>query len=691
MKAQTTNKIVSKKATLTLAIMFAMPVMASNHDHDHVHGDLQVQGKNATAHTIQANNDFSKTLNWDDRDAFERNTKGLIVPLDQHSANIMRNNFDFISQDEISDSVNPSLYRQAQVNNTAAGLYEVTDGIYQVRGTDLSNITFIRGKTGWIVYDVLLTKQAAEISTKFFLENVPTGGDLPITAMIYSHSHADHFGGSRAIQEMFPNVKVYAPVNMTKEVVDENVLAGNAMSRRASYQYGATLGTHEHGIVDAGLGKSTSTSSPEYGKGEITYVKPDYNFNQDGKFETYSIDGVEMIFIDTAGTEAPSGMATYIPSKKALWSGEMMYHGMHNIYTLRGAKVRDALKWSKDINEMINAWGEDIQVLFGSHSSPVWGQDDVLDFMKLQRDNYGFVHNQTLRLANNGVVLQDIGDAILEELPESIRKSWHTNGYHGSYSHNAKAVYNMYLGYFDMNPANLNPLPLQKESLKYVEYMGGSDVIVKKAHRDFEKGEYRFVATVLDKVVHAEPDNNEARKLLADTYEQLGYQSETMGWRNTYLTGAQELRVGTLPGTPKTASPDVLSEMTVENLLDYIAVRVDSKKAQFTPFSMNVVVPDTGEIYFVEMSNGNLSNGKVYSEKEADATLYLNKADITQMLLGNTDLTALLKLKQAGIKGKTEVLTKLQDTLVDFDTSFEIVPRPAKGKEVDANLYQHKH
>ncbi|BCL72554.1 MBL fold metallo-hydrolase [Vibrio nigripulchritudo] len=691
MKAQTTNKIVSKKATLSLAIMFAMPVMASNHDHDHVHGDLQVQGKNATTHTIQANNDFSKTLNWDDRDAFERNTKGLIVPLDQHSANIMRNNFDFISQDEIADSVNPSLYRQAQVNNTAAGLYEVTDGIYQVRGTDLSNITFIRGKTGWIVYDVLLTKQAAEISTKFFLENVPTGGDLPITAMIYSHSHADHFGGSRAIQEMFPNVKVYAPVNMTKEVVDENVLAGNVMSRRASYQYGATLGTHEHGIVDAGLGKSMSTSSPEYGKGEITYVKPDYNFNQDGKFETYSIDGVEMIFIDTAGTEAPSGMATYIPSKKALWSGEMMYHGMHNIYTLRGAKVRDALKWSKDINEMINAWGEDIQVLFGSHSSPVWGQDDVLDFMKLQRDNYGFVHNQTLRLANNGVVLQDIGDAILEELPESIRKSWHTNGYHGSYSHNAKAVYNMYLGYFDMNPANLNPLPVQKESLKFVEYMGGSDVIVKKAHSDFEKGEYRFVATVLDKVVRAEPDNNEARKLLADTYEQLGYQSETMGWRNTYLTGAQELRVGTLPGTPKTASPDVLSEMTVENLLDYIAVRVDSKKAQFTPFSMNVVVPDTGEIYFVEMSNGNLSNGKVDSEREADATLYLNKADITQMLLGNTDLTALLKLKQAGIKGKTEVLTKLQDTLVDFDTSFEIVPRPAKGKEVDANLYQHSH
>ncbi|MGF1754419.1 MBL fold metallo-hydrolase [Vibrio makurazakiensis] len=677
------------KAALALAVIFSFPVSAANHDHDHVHGELEVNGKPATAHTIQANKAFSETLNWQDRDAFERNDKGLIQPLNQASLDIMRANYDFISQDEIADSVNPSLYRQAQVNNTAAGLYEVRDGIYQVRGTDLSNITFIRGESGWIVYDVLLTKQAAETSTKFFLDNVPEGGDLPIVAMIYSHSHADHFGGSRAIQEMFPEVKVYAPNNMTKETVDENVLAGNAMSRRTAYQYGATLGAHEHGIVDAGLGKAIS-------KGDITYVAPDITLNTKDKFETLEIDGLEMVFIDTAGTEAPSGMATFIPSMKALWTGEMMYHGMHNIYTLRGAKVRDALKWSKDINEMINAWGDDIDVLFGSHSSPIWGHEDVNDFMKMQRDNYGFVHNQTLRLANNGVVLQDIGDAVVEALPKSIQEAWHTNGYHGSYSHNAKAVYNMYLGYFDMNPANLNPLPTDKEAAKFVDYMGGSDIIVKKAQADFEKGEYRFVATVLDKVVNAEPSNDEARKLLADTYEQLGYQSETMGWRNTYLTGAQELRVGTLPGTPKTASPDVLAEMSLTNLLDYMAVKVDSTIAQHTPFTMNVIIPDLDETYFVEMSNGNLSNGLVESARNADATLYINKSDITKIMLGKTTLNELLANKQAGINGDAKVLEKLAAASSEFDGSFEIVPRPEQGKEVDAHLYQlgkdnHKH
>ncbi|MBL4828975.1 MAG: MBL fold metallo-hydrolase [Aliivibrio sp.] len=685
-----TIRLTTKKASLALAIIFALPVTAANHDHDHVSGDLEINGKAATQATINANAAVNATLNWQDRDAFERNNQGLIKALNDSAANIMRNDYDFISQDSIADSVNPSLYRQAQVNNTAAGLYEVSDGIYQVRGTDLSNITFIRGESGWIVYDVLLTKQAAEISTQFFLDNIPEGGDLPIVAMIYSHSHADHFGGSRAIQEMYPDVKVYAPTGMTKETVDENVLAGNAMSRRAAYQYGATLGAHEHGIVDAGLGKSMSTSSSEYGKGEITYVAPDISINKNSKFETLKIDGLEMIFIDTAGTEAPAGMATYIPSKNALWTGEMMYHGMHNIYTLRGAKVRDALKWSKDINEMINAWGEDIDVLFGSHSSPIWGNDEVTDFMKMQRDNYGFVHNQTLRLANSGVGIQDIGDAVIEVLPESIQQAWHTNGYHGSYSHNAKAVYNMYLGYFDMNPANLNPLTTDKESAKFVDYMGGGDVIVKKAHADFENGEYRFVATVLNKVVIAEPSNNEARQLLADTYEQLGYQSETMGWRNTYLTGAQELRVGTQPGTPKTASPDVLAEMSVTNLLDYMAVKVDSTIAQNTPFTMNVVVPDINETHFVEMSNGNLSNGLVNEIRDADATLYINKSDITQILLGRTTLEKLFASKAAGLEGNTNVMEKLKASSVEFDTDFEIVPRPEKGQEVDAHLY-HKH
>ncbi|QFU23703.1 MBL fold metallo-hydrolase [Shewanella eurypsychrophilus] len=679
-----------KTSILTASIVTALALnavsfntSAAQHDHDHVHGDLNVNGKTATQTTLDLNKAFSATLDWDNRQAFDNNKRGLIAPLDKASAAIMFDDYAFIDQESVSATVNPSLYRQAQVNMTAAGLYEVRDGIYQVRGTDLSNITFIRSDNGWIVYDVLLTKEAAKASTEFFFKHVPAGKGLPIVAMIYSHSHADHFGGSRAIQDMFPDVIVYGANGITKETIDENVLAGNAMSRRTAYQYGATLGAHEHGIVDAGLGKALS-------KGEITYVLPDHELNQKGKFETVKIDGLEMVFIDTAGTEAPAGMATYIPSMKSLWTGEMMYHGMHNVYTLRGAKVRDSLKWSKDINEMINAWGGEVTTLFGSHSSPIWGNEPINDFMKLQRDNYGFVHNQSLRLANQGVVMQDIGDEIVKVLPNSIQQAWHTNGYHGSYSHNARAVYNMYLGYFDMNPANLNPLPTHPEATKFVEYMGGADAVVNKAQADYKQGEYRFVATALNKVVMAEPDNKAARTLLADTYEQLGYQSETMGWRNTYLTGAQELRVGTMPGTPKTASADVLAEMSITNLLDYMAVKIDSSIAQHTPFTMNVLIPDLNEIHFVEMSNGNLNNGLVTKAKTADATLTINKADVTQILLGKATLAELAKAGKATITGNANVLEELKAASVEFDTSFEIVPRPSKGNEVDAHFYK-KH
>ncbi|MGS0726453.1 alkyl/aryl-sulfatase, partial [Shewanella sp. 0m-11] len=503
-------------------------------------------------------------------------------------------------------------------------------------GTDLSNLTLIRSDNGWIAYDVLLTKEAAKASLKFALANLPEDGELPVVAMIYSHSHADHFGGARGVQEMFPNVKVYGSDNITKEIVDENVLAGNAMSRRAAYQYGATLGKHDHGIVDAALGKGLS-------KGEITYVAPDYTLNGEGKWETLTIDGLEMVFMDASGTEAESEMITYIPSKNALWTAELTYQGMHNIYTLRGAKVRDSLKWSKDINEMINAFGNDVEVLFAAHSAPVWGNQEINEFLRLQRDNYGLVHNQTLRLANDGVGIQDIGDAIQDTIPESIYKTWHTNGYHGTYSHNAKAVYNKYLGYFDMNPANLNPLPTQQESAKFVEYMGGADAAVKRAKNDYAQGEYRFVATALNKVVTAYPENNEARQLLADSYEQLGYQSEGAGWRNIYLTGAQELRVGIQAGAPKTASADVISEMDMPTLFDFLAVKIDSQlAAKHGLVKMNIITPDTKDILYVELSNGNLSNAVVDKEQQADANLIVNKADVNRILLGQVTLKALL-------------------------------------------------
>jgi len=680
-----------KKTTLAIIIAtFSLGAFAADHNHSHLSTVGQNGGKNATKATIEYNNEFAKTLNFKDVRAFENNNRGLIAELDQATGDIIRNSFNFINSDVANadnapDSVNPSLWRQAVLNQAATGLYEVVPGkVYQVRGTDLSSISFIRSDNGWIVYDVLLTKEAAAQSLKFFQENVPQAGNLPIIAMIYSHSHADHFGGSRAIQEAFPNVKVYGSKNITKEIVDENVLAGNAMSRRAAYQYGATLNRHEHGIVDAALSKGLS-------KGEITYVLPDYELNQNDEIETLIIDGLEMKFMDASGTEAESEMVTYIPSINALWTGELTYQGMHNVYTLRGAKVRDSLKWSKKINEMLVTWGAKTEVLFASHSAPIWGTEEISDYLKMQRDAYGFTHNQTLRLANNGYVMQDLGDKIYDVMPTSIQQSWHTNGYHGSYSHNSRAVYNMYLGYFDMNPANLNPLPITPESVKFVEYMGGSELVLEKAQADYAKGEYRFVATALNKVIQAEPNNAKARKLLADAYEQLGYQAESAGWRNTYLTGAQELRVGTLPGNPKTASADVLAEMTIENLLDFMAVRVDSVKAQHTPFTLNVVLPDVKEVFFVEMSNGNLNNIKVDKALAADATLFINRSDVTKTILKQTTLKELFASKQAGLEGNQAVLNKLLNALIEFDETFEIVPRPEKGQEVDAQLYSKNH
>ncbi|QQX78440.1 MBL fold metallo-hydrolase [Shewanella sp. KX20019] len=674
------------------AISFNTIAAHHNHDdhagHDHVviSGDLSVSGKPASPHTVTSNNNFAAGLNFEDQRAFENNDRGLLVPLNKASKATLQDRYSHLHEgqviaDKSPDSVNPSLWRQAQLNFSAAGLYEVREGIYQVRGTDLSSMSFIRGKSGWIVYDVLMTKEASAASLAFFLENAPEK-ELDVVAMIYSHSHADHFGGSRAITEAFPDVKIYGPEGFIKETVDENVLAGNAMSRRVGIQYGSTLGlASATGVVDAALANGFS-------HGEVTLVAPDYTFNSSEKFETYLVDGLEMVFMDTAGTEAPAGMVTYIPSMNAVWAGEMMYQGMHNIYTLRGAKVRDSLKWSKDINEMISAWGGTVEYLFGSHSAPIWGNQEINQFMALQRDNYGFVHNQTLRLANNGMTMQDIGSFIYDELPEQIRTSWHTNGYHGTYSHNARAVYNMYLGFFDMNAANLNPLPVHAEAVKFTAYMGGADAVVEKAKVDFKNGEYRFVSTALNKVVIAEPTHKAARKLLADSLEQQGYQAEGAGWRNTFLTSAQELRVGSMPGTPKSGSADVMSEMSVTNLLDFMAVKVVAKQAAENPFTMNVKVTDLKEIYFVEMSNGNLNNIIVESERKADATLVINKSDITQILLGQTTLETLLKSGQANIEGDTSVLSKLAAASIEFDTSFEILPRPLAGSEVDAQLYQ---
>ncbi|QOL25794.1 MBL fold metallo-hydrolase [Thalassotalea sp. LPB0316] len=689
-----------KKSILAIAVStLSLGAVADehNHNHDHNHSHINAktltgaQGKSATVHTISANNEFANTLNYQDTKVFQDNDRGLIVELDEKTHATLRNRFIDIHKglalhDSSPETVNPSLWRQSQANFSANGLYKVTEGIYQVRGTDLASTTFIKSDTGWIVYDVLMHDKAMAASLEFFLKNVPEGGDEPVVAMIYSHSHADHFGGSRAVQDRFPDVKTYAPHGFVKETVDENVLAGNAMSRRAAYQYGSTLGAASTtGVVDGALSNGWS-QGPNY---QVTLVMPDETFPSGNteKFHAREIDGVKFVFMDTAGTEAPAGNVAYLPDHKTIWAGEMLYQGMHNIYTLRGAKVRDSLKWSKDINEVINAWGGEIEVLMGSHSAPVWGNEGINEFMKAQRDNYGFVHNQTLRLANNGLVLQDIGATINDELPKSLQQLWHTNGYHGTYSHNARAVYNMYLGYFDMNPANLDRMTVAQEAERFVTAYGGCENGYTTAKTFFDKGEYRFSGVMLDHIVRACDTHVEARKLLADNWEQQGYQAEGAGWRNIFLTGAQEARIGTRPGSPKTASADVLTAMTIENLLDYMAVKVIAKEADGKDFTLSINVPDINETYFVELSNGNLNNIKTDKLKKADATLHINKSDINKIILKQATLQELFESSQAGLTGDKTVLTTLTQVSTQFDEKFEIVPRPTKGQEVDSKIY----
>ncbi|MBV7316522.1 alkyl/aryl-sulfatase [Shewanella sp. NIFS-20-20] len=672
-----------KISTITAIIISSLSwqALANSHgagqDEHALTTSFMYQGKPATAATKAYNQAFAQGLNFEDNQAFIEGRAQLIAPLDAATSALLADAYQFIG-DTVPDTINPSLYRQAQMNNEAYGLYQVNDKIFQIRGTDLANMSLVRSDHGWIVFDPLTTREAAKASLAFALKHLPYGNNDPVVGMVYSHSHADHFGGSRGVQDMFPDVTVYGSADITKEMVDENVLAGNVMSRRTSYQYGATMVPSDTTIVDAALSNGIA-------KGEITYVLPDHEVNQQDKFEVVTIDGLEVIFMDASGTEAVSESVAYIPSLKTIWAAEVTYKGMHNVYTLRGAKVRDALKWSKEINNMLQQWGGEAQFLFSAHSSPIWGNDDIVDFLKLQRDNYGFVHNQSLRLANNGVVLQDIGWEIEKVLPKSIKDAWHTNGYHGTYSHNARAVYNMYLGFFDMNPANLNPLPTQAEAAKFVEYMGGADAVLTRAKADFAKGEYHFVATALNKVVTHNPSNNDARSLLADTYEQLGYQAEGAGWRNIYLSGAQELRIGRQPGALKSASADVISEMPISSLLDFLAIQIDSIKAQDYQFEINLVLPDTGEIYVVELANGNLSNAKIAKPKaNVDATLTIHQADIVKLNLKQITLTELLKSKAATIKGDDAFLTIIPKVMVPFDPAFEIVPLPS-GEVIEAN------
>ncbi|NND53660.1 MAG: MBL fold metallo-hydrolase, partial [Gammaproteobacteria bacterium] len=573
--------------------------------------------------------------------------------------------YDFLLTGEDYDSIHPSLQRQATLNMNY-GLYEVVpDKIYQLRGFDLANMTLIKGDTGWIIFDVLLVKETAAAALAFANEQL---GERPVVAVIYSHSHADHFGGIRGVVDeadvIAGKVRIIAPRGFMENAIAENIYAGNAMTRRASYQYGRVLPVSPFGQIDSAIGKATAN-------GALGLIAPTQTIDDD--FEELTIDGVRMIFQNTPGTEAPAEMNTWFPDFRAFWAAENITATIHNIYTLRGALVRDALAWSQGINEALYRFGVDADVMFASHSWPRWGNERITEVMRAQRDAYANLNNQVLHLANQGVTINEIHNEYA--VPKSLQEQWAARQYHGSEFHNSRAVLNRYLGYWDGNPATLAPLSPADAAPLYVEMMGGAEPILEKARGLFAGGDYQYAMEIVNKLVYAAPDNTDAKFLLADIFEQLGYQYESTSMRNAFLSAARELRVGVqeVPGL-ESGGPDAMRALTTSQWWDAVAIRVDSAKADGINFKLNFVTPDNGEQLVVEMSNGTLTNIVGYMASDADATLTINRADLVPVMMQQTTLASQIQDGKATVTGNMLVLVQLQSTLVAFDPLFEIMP-----------------
>ncbi len=635
-------------------------------------GHFHPKGKPPSKYTIEIIKKARATMPFSDKRDFEEQKKGFIAAPDSmkikadagHVAwDIER--YQFLAKGKDFDSIHPSLQRQA-ILNLNFGLYEVLkDKIYQVRGFDLANITFVRGKTGWIVFDPATAAETARAAKQLVDQHL---GELPVVAVIYSHSHGDHIFVVRGIVDEADaragKVQIIAPRDFMDHVVSENVYAGNAMNRRLFYQYGVLLPASPFGHVDQALAKNVAA-------GNVGLIVPTKIVEK--PIEELTVDGVKMIFQNTPNTEAPSEMNTYIPDWKALWMAENVTAGIHNIYTLRGALVRDALAWSKYINQALYLYGREAEVMFASHHWPRWGNDRVQEVLRGQRDAYAHLNNQVLHLANQGVTINQIHNVY--EVPESLQKQWFARGYHGSPENNSRGVINRYLGYWDGNPTTLIPLSTEDSAALYVEMMGGAEKIMSRSMTLHDEGKYKLAQEILNKLVQAEPDNQPAKDLLADVFEQIGYQQENTGLRNAFLAGAYELRSGIPTGaSPKTSGPDLVRAMSTELFLDFIGIRMDSKKAEALEFSINLVTPDNGEKFAIELSNATFTNVEGFQVANPNLPITINRSDLVQVMMGVKTLAAQIDDGTAKIEGDRRVLNQLASTLVDFELGFEILP-----------------
>ena len=665
-------------AVLTAGCSPDNPPSDSNHFHP--------KGKPPSEHTIKVLKNARATLPFSDKRDFDEQKKGFIAAPDSkiimadagHVAWDMQR-FDFLMEQEEFESIHPSLVRQS-VLNMNFGLYEVIPGIYQVRGFALANITFVKGDTGWIVFDPTEASESARSAKKLLDEHV---GELPVVAVIYSHNHGDHWAGVRGIVDEADvrtgKVQIIAPRNFMEHAISEQVFAGNAMNRRMFYQYGVLLPANPYGYVGQGLSQSTAA-------GHTGLITPTRIIEND--VEELSVDGVMMVFQNTPNTEAPSEMNTWIPEMKALWMAENVTGVFHNIYTLRGTPVRDALAWSKYINKALYEYGQQAEVMFASHHWPRWGNERIQEVMKGQRDLYANINNQVLHFANQGVTVNEIHNVY--ETPKSISDQWYNRGYHGSPEHNSRGVVNRYLGYWDVNPATLIPLSPRDSAPLYVEMMGGADKIMAKGRELHEQGKYLEASEILNKLVFAEPQNQPAKDLLADVYEQLGYQQENPGLRNSFLAGAYELRSGIPEGkTPDSMTVDIARAMTTDLFLDFLAILMDARKADGMAFTINLVTPDNGEKFVIELSNNTLTNIEGYQAEDADLTLTITRLGLGQVIAGVKSLADQIADGDAQAEGNLSVLQQLASTMVRFELGFEILPgTKGPSPEMDLNSFE---
>ncbi|MFY2739148.1 MBL fold metallo-hydrolase [Pseudocitrobacter sp. RIT415] len=625
--------------------------------------------KDASTFTKSVNQQYQQSLPFNNRQDFEDAQRGFIAPLlDEGKLRTPDGkvyyralDYQFDINAPAPDTINPSLWRQAQVNGIS-GLFKVTDRMYQVRSQDISNITFIEGDTGIIVIDPLVTPNSAKASLDLYFKHRP---QKPIVAVIYTHSHADHYGGVKGIVSEADvkagKVQIIAPEGFMEEAISENVLAGNIMSRRALYSYGLLLPHNAQGNIGNGLGVTLATGDP-------SIIAPTHSVTKTG--EKLTIDGLDFEFLMAPGSEAPSEMHLYIPALKALCTAENSTHTLHNFYTLRGAKTRDTAKWTDYLNETLDKWGSQAEVLFMPHTWPVWGNQHINDYIGKYRDTIKYIHDQTLHLANQGYTMNEIGNMI--HLPETLDKNWASRGYYGSVSHNARAVYNFYLGYYDGNPANLNPYGQVDMGKRYVKALGGSAHAINLAREAYNEGDYRWASELLKQVIAADPGDQVAKNLQADTFEQLGYQAESATWRGFYLTGAKELREGVKKFEhASTASSDTIKGMTVEMLLDYLAVRLDSEKAAGKNISLNFNFSNNDNMN-LSLENSVLNYRKTLQPK-VDASFYMSRSDLHDVLVGQAKMADLVKAKKVKIIGNANKLNEIISCMDKFELWTNIV------------------